>query len=143
MHGLHLSLISLVIASLKKRIKSFWMQVGYLMDKNQNLFDLIYLVGSIDKLIPSDFHEGKHHKPYPIVGRNVLGKERSHICEFLYKYMLFFSFWEYVFLFYDILVCIPLKLNICRKYRHFDWWMIKHGIKTYLFWYGAHILYLP
>lgn len=44
---------------------------------NQNLFDLFPLAGSADKLIPTDCHEGKHRKPYPIVGRHVLGKKRS------------------------------------------------------------------
>lgn len=78
MHALNLILISPMLVWQTKIILSFWMQLSYLMNAISK-FDLIPLVGSADKLISSDYHEDKHPKPYPIVGRHFLGKKSPHL----------------------------------------------------------------
>lgn len=68
---------------------------------HQNLFDPVPLVGLADQLIPSDCHEDKYHKPYPIVGRHFLAGKEAHIYE-VYKHVLFlfFFFLRFFFLFH-------------------------------------------
>ena len=94
---------------------------------HQNVFDPILLVGSADKLIPSDCHEGKHHKPYPIVGRHVLGKKRSPHLWSLEAHPLF-SLSEFFFPISLYLTTYSVGIQSLWPQIHtrFDWWMIKH-----------------
>lgn len=94
---------------------------------HQNVFDPVLLVGSADKLIPSDCHEGKHHKPYPIVGRHVLGKKRSPHLWSLEAHPLF-SLSEIFFPISLYLTTYSVGIQSLWPQIHtrFDWWMIKH-----------------
>lgn len=110
----------------------------------QNLFDLIPLVGSADRLISSDYHEDKHPKPYPIVGRHFLGKKSPHLWSL--EACLPFSFLLSEIIFFSCCIIpnyisswnsIPVALSICISINGY----LNMGFKLLSeFFFGANIL---